>query len=59
MSFCASCLSLNRSDHVDSSEGRDAQHDRQGAEDEEGGAGSTGGPGLGRAERVSSWHDLH
>lgn len=45
--------------HVDPAERGDAQHDRQGAEDEEGGAGSSGGPGLGCAQRVFSWHDLH
>lgn len=45
--------------HVDSSEGGDAQYDWQGAEDEARGAGSSGGPGLGCAQRVSGRHDLH
>lgn len=58
--FCASHQpEESYKNHVDPTEGGDAQYDRQGAEDEEGGAGSSGGPGLGCSQRLSSWHDLH
>lgn len=45
--------------HVDSAEGGHVGDDRQGSPDEAGGAGTSSGAGLGCAERVSGWHDLH
>lgn len=57
----AFCVSLKRcgENHVDPTEGGDAQYDRQCSEAEERGAGSTGRPRLGCAQRVPRWHDLH